>query len=151
MKNKEEKLIINDIRLLALDMINIAGSGHPGIVLDLAPTMYALLAYHLKFDLERKSWCNRDRLVMSCGHASALLYASLFYMLDDYSIDELKKFRQLNSNLTGHPEYNLNNRIECTTGPLGQGFATSIGMAIAEKYLEAVEEFQNESNIFLLL
>ena len=73
-----EKRIINDIRLLALDMINNAGSGHPGIALDLAPTMYTLLAYHLKFDLERKSWCNRDRLIVSSGHASALLYASLF-------------------------------------------------------------------------
>lgn len=137
MKNKEEKLAINDIRLLALDMINTAGSGHPGIALGLAPTLYTVLAYHLKFDLERKAWCNRDRLVMSCGHASALLYASLFYMLDDFSIDELKKFRQLDSRLTGHPEYDLNNRIECTTGPLGQGLATSVGMAIAEKYLEA--------------
>lgn len=130
-----EKRIINDIRLLALDMINKAGSGHPGIALDLAPTVYTLLAYHLKFDLERKSWCNRDRLVVSSGHASALLYASLFYCLDEYSIDELKKFRKIGSTTTGHPEYNLNNRIECTTGPLGQGFATSVGMAIAEKYL----------------
>ena len=132
-----EKRIINDIRLLALDMINNAGSGHPGIVLDLAPTMYTLLAYHLKFDLERKSWCNRDRLVVSSGHASALLYASLFYCLDDYSLEDLKNFRKIASPTTGHPEYNLNNRIECTTGPLGQGFATSIGMAIGEKYLAA--------------
>lgn len=132
-----EKRIINDIRLLALDMINNAGSGHPGIALDLAPTMYTLLAYHLKFDLERKSWCNRDRLVVSSGHASALLYASLFYCLDDYSLEDLKNFRKIASPTTGHPEYNLNNRIECTTGPLGQGFATSIGMAIGEKYLAA--------------
>lgn len=86
-----EKRIINDIRLLSLDMINTAGSGHPGIALDLAPTMYTLLAYHLKFDLERKAWCNRDRLVLSSGHASSLLYASLFYCLDDYSLEELKK------------------------------------------------------------
>lgn len=132
-----EKRIINDIRLLALDMINNAGSGHPGIALDLAPTMYTLLAYHLKFDLERKSWCNRDRLIVSSGHASALLYASLFYCLDDYSLEDLKNFRKIASPTTGHPEYNLNNRIECTTGLLGQGFATSIGMAIGEKYLAA--------------
>lgn len=131
-----EKKIINDIRLLALDMINTAGSGHPGIALDLAPTMYTLLAYHLKFDLERKSWCNRDRLVVSSGHASALLYASMFYCLDEYSLEELKNFRKIGSSCPGHPEYNLNRRVECTTGPLGQGFATSIGMAIAEKYLE---------------
>lgn len=131
-----EKKIINDIRLLALDMINAAGSGHPGIALDLAPTMYTLLAYHLKFDLERKSWCNRDRLVVSSGHASALLYASMFYCLDEYSLEELKNFRKIGSSCPGHPEYNLNRRVECTTGPLGQGFATSVGMAIAEKYLE---------------
>lgn len=132
-----EKKIINDIRLLALDMINTAGSGHPGIALDLAPTMYTLLAYHLKFDLERKAWCNRDRLVVSSGHASALMYASMFYCLDEYSLEELKTFRKIGSPCSGHPEYNLNRRIECTTGPLGQGFATSVGMAIAEKYLES--------------
>ena len=132
-----EKRIINDIRLLALDMINTAGSGHPGIALDFAPTMYTLLAYHLKFDMERKDWCNRDRLVMSCGHGSALLYASLFYMLDEYSIDDLKSFRKIASSTPGHPEYDLSHRIEMTTGALGQGFATSVGMAIGEKYLEA--------------
>lgn len=132
-----EKRIINDIRLLALDMINTAGSGHPGIALDFAPTMYTLLAYHLKFDMERKDWCNRDRLVMSCGHGSALLYASLFYMLDEYSIEDLKSFRKIASSTPGHPEYDLSHRIEMTTGALGQGFATSVGMAIGEKYLEA--------------
>lgn len=130
-----EKRIINDIRLLSLDMINNAGSGHPGIALDFAPTLYTLFAYHLKFDLKRKAWCNRDRLVMSAGHGSALLYTSLFYCLDEFSLEELKNFRKLSSSATGHPEYNLNNRIEVTTGPLGQGFATSVGMAIAEKYL----------------
>ena len=130
-----EKRIINDIRLLALDMINTSSSGHPGIALDFAPTLFTLLAYHLKFDLERKGWCNRDRLILSAGHGSALLYASLFYCLDDFNIEELKNFRKMASLTTGHPEYNLNNRIEVTTGPLGQGFATSVGMAIAEKYL----------------
>lgn len=132
-----EKRIINDIRLLSLDMINASGSGHPGIALDLAPTMYTLLAYHLKFDMERKDWCNRDRLVMSCGHGSSLLYASLFYMLDEYSIEELKSFRKIASTTPGHPEYDLNHRIEMTTGLLGEGFATSVGMAIGEKYLES--------------
>ena len=132
-----EKKIINDIRMLSLDMINTAGSGHPGIALDFAPTIYTLLAYHLKFDLERKAWCNRDRLVVSAGHASALLYASLFYCLDEFSIEELKKYRRISSSLGGHPEYNLNNRIEATTGLLGQGFATAVGLAIGEKYLES--------------
>lgn len=132
-----EKRIVNDIRLLSLDMINTAGSGHPGIALSAAPILYTLFAYHLKFDLERKSWCNRDRFIMSAGHGSALLYASLFYCLDEYSIEELKNFRKISYSTSGHPEYNLNNRIEVTTGFLGQGFATAVGMAIGEKYLEA--------------
>ncbi len=132
-----EKRIVNDLRMLSLDMINTAGSGHPGIALSSAPILYTLFAYHLKFDLERKAWCNRDRFVMSAGHGSAVLYASLFYCLDEYNIEELKNFRRISSSTTGHPEYNLNNRIEVTTGPLGQGFATAVGMAIGEKYLEA--------------
>lgn len=132
-----EKKIINEIRMLSLDMINTAGSGHPGIALDFAPTLYTLLAYHLKFDLERKAWCNRDRLVLSAGHGSALLYSALYYLLDEYSIEELKNFRHIGSNTPGHPEYDLNHRIEVTTGPLGEGFATSVGMAIGEKYLES--------------
>lgn len=132
-----EKKIINEIRMLSLDMINTSGSGHPGIALDFAPALYTLLTYHLKFDLERKSWCNRDRLVLSAGHGSALLYSSLYYLLDEYTIDDLKNYRKINSNTPGHPEYNLNNRIEVTSGPLGEGFATSVGMAIGEKYLES--------------
>lgn len=132
-----EKRIVNDIRLLALDMIHNAGSGHPGIALGAAPILYTLFAYHLKFDLERKAWCNRDRFVMSAGHGSALLYASLFYCLDEFSIEQLKNFRKIGTPTTGHPEYNLNNRIEVTSGLLGQGFATSVGLAIGEKYLEA--------------
>lgn len=132
-----EKRIVNDIRLLSLDMINTAGSGHPGIALSSAPILYTLFAYHLKFDLERRGWCNRDRFVMSAGHGSALLYATLFYLLGEYTIEDLKEYRKITSSLSGHPEYNLNNRIEVTTGPLGQGFATSVGMAIGEKYLEA--------------
>lgn len=132
-----EKRIVNDIRLLSLDMINTAGSGHPGIALSAAPILYTLFAYHLKFDLERKLWCNRDRFVMSAGHGSSVLYASLFYCLDEFSIEELKNFRKISYSTSGHPEYNLNNRIEVTTGPLGQGLATAVGMAIGEKYLEA--------------
>lgn len=132
-----EKKIINEIRMLSLDMIDNAKSGHPGIALDFAPTIYTLLAYHLKFDLERKAWCNRDRLVLSAGHGSALLYSALYYLLDEYTIDDLKNFRHIGSNTPGHPEYNLNNRIEVTAGPLGEGFATSVGMAIGEKYLES--------------
>lgn len=130
-----EKRMVNDIRLLALDMINNAGSGHPGIALGCAPILYTLFTYHLKFDLERKTWCNRDRFVMSAGHGSALLYATQFYCMDDFEIDELKSYRKIASPTSGHPEYDLNHRIEMTTGPLGQGLATAVGMAIGEKYL----------------
>lgn len=130
-----EKRMVNDIRLLALDMINNAGSGHPGIALGCAPVLYTLFTYHLKFDLERKNWCNRDRFVMSAGHGSALLYAAQFYCMDDFEIDELKSYRKIASPTSGHPEYDLNHRIEMTTGPLGQGLATAVGMAIGEKYL----------------
>lgn len=130
-----EKRMVNDIRLLALDMINNAGSGHPGIALGCAPVLYTLFTYHLKFDLERKTWCNRDRFVMSAGHGSALLYATQFYCMDDFEIDELKSYRKIASPTSGHPEYDLNHRIEMTTGPLGQGLATAVGMAIGEKYL----------------
>ena len=127
---------INDIRLLALDMIHEVGSGHPGIALDAAPILYTLFKNHMDFDLERKDWINRDRFVLSCGHASALLYATLFYLTDDYNLVDLKKFRTLNSMTPGHPEYDISHRIETTTGPLGQGIANAVGMAIASKQLQ---------------
>lgn len=147
MKKFDDKRAINDIRLLALDMINEAGSGHPGIALGAAPILYTLFKNHLQFDLERKDWINRDRFVLSAGHASSLLYATLFYLLDDYSIIDLHNFRKLDSATPGHPEYDLLHRIETTTGPLGQGIANAVGMAIAGKFLDA--NFSNKnSSIF---
>ena len=137
MSKLNEKRMINDIRLLALDMINNAGGGHAGIALSAAPTLYTLFANHLIYDLEKPNWINRDRFVMSAGHGSSLLYAILYTMTEDYTLDELKSFNRLNSATPGHPELNINRRIEMTTGSLGQGFATSVGMAIAEKHLEA--------------
>lgn len=136
MSKYNEKKMVDDIRLLALDMINNAGSGHPGIVLSAAPMLYTLFANHMVFDLNNPTWCNRDRFVLSAGHGSALLYATLYATTEDFTIEELKKFRKINSTTPGHPELNLSKRIEATTGALGQGFATSVGMAIAEKYLE---------------
>lgn len=127
--------MINDIRCLALDMIHEAGSGHPGIALGAAPILYTLYTYHLNFDLNKSDWCNRDRLVLSCGHASSLLYALLFCIDEGiYNLNDLKNFRNLFSATPGHPEYCLDKRIECTTGPLGQGFATAVGMAMAGQY-----------------
>jgi len=137
MSKLDEKKMIDDIRLLALDMIDNAGSGHPGITLSAAPMLYTLFADHLVYDLERPDWLNRDRFVMSAGHGSTLLYAILYAMTEDYTIDELKSFSHLNSTAPSHPELNISKRIEMTTGSLGQGFATAVGMGIAEKHLES--------------
>ncbi|MBQ2872520.1 MAG: transketolase [Bacilli bacterium] len=137
MAKYNEKRMVDEIRLLALDMIDNAKSGHPGIVLSAAPMIYTLFANHMVYDLKNPNWCNRDRFVLSAGHGSALLYATIYATTGDFSIEDLKKFRRINSSTPGHPELNVSKRIEATTGALGQGFATSVGMAIAEKYLES--------------
>ena len=137
MSKLNEKKMIDEIKLLALDMIDNAGSGHPGIVLSAAPIMYSLFAKHMVYDLEKPDWANRDRFVLSAGHASALLYATIYATTEDFTIDELKNFRKVNSTTPGHPELNISKRIEATTGSLGQGLATAVGMAIGERYLEA--------------
>ena len=134
MSKLKEKRLINDMRLLSLDMINEAGTGHPGIALDAAPIMYALFHDQMNFDLEHPEWFNRDRLVLSAGHGSSLLYAYLYATFGEYTLNDLKNFRSIYSKTPGHPEYNIQNRIECTTGPLGQGLATAVGMAIGQKY-----------------
>ncbi len=135
MSKLNDKIMINDIRSLAIDMINEAGSGHPGIALGAAPLLYAIYTYHLRYDLNKTDWCNRDRFILSCGHASSLLYA-IHHCIDEgnYNINDLKNFRSIYSHTPGHPEYNLNKKIECTTGPLGQGLATSVGIAMAGKF-----------------
>ncbi len=136
MSKLNEKKMIDEIRLLALDMIDDAGSGHPGIALSAAPTLYTLFANHMVYDLEKKDWPNRDRFILSAGHASALLYAVMYATTEDFTIEDLREFRHLNSQTPGHPELNIDKRIEATTGALGEGFATAVGMSIAEKMLE---------------
>lgn len=131
----EEKKIIDTIRCLGIDMINEAGSGHPGILLGAAPILYTLYAKHLKVNPADPKWYNRDRFVLSAGHGSALLYATLFMSGYDLSTNDLKNFRKLNSKTPGHPEYNVTPGVDMSTGPLGEGFASSVGMAIAEEYL----------------
>ena len=126
---------INTIRFLAVDMVQRANSGHPGAPLGMAPMAYVLWDRFLKHNPLDSSWVNRDRFVLSAGHASALLYALLHLTGYDLSLEEIKQFRQWGSKTPGHPEYRVVPGVETTTGPLGQGFANGIGMAIAEKWL----------------
>ena len=131
---------LNSLRTLSIDMISQANSGHPGICLGAAPIIYSIYANHLKINPVDPKWINRDRFVMSCGHGSALLYATLFMAGYDISIDDLVSFRRLGSKTPGHPEYGVTPGVEVSTGPLGQGFANAVGMAIAEKYLAGLFE-----------
>lgn len=126
---------ISNIKSLALDMINEAKSGHPGIVLSAAPIIYTLYKYHLNINPVNPTWYNRDRFIMSAGHGSALLYSLLFMCGYDLTIDDLKKFRTINSKTPGHPEYALDYGIETTTGVLGEGIATAVGIALGEKII----------------
>lgn len=128
---------INTIRFLGLDMINKANSGHPGIVLGAAGTVYELFTNFLIANPEKPDWFNRDRFFMAAGHGSALLYSILHLAGYDVSLDDLKDFRQLGSKTPGHPEFGHTKGVDSTTGPLGQGIAMAVGNAIAEAYLAA--------------
>lgn len=133
-----ENKAVNTLRMLSVDQIENANSGHPGLPLGAAPMAYALFKNHLVRDSKDLNWKNRDRFVLSAGHGSALLY-SLFYLFDyGLSLDDLKNFRQLDSKTPGHPEYGHTRGVEATTGPLGQGIAMAVGMAIAEEKLASL-------------
>lgn len=139
--------IINNIKVLGIDMIHEAKSGHPGIVLGAAPTIYTLFAKHLNINLNDPYWINRDRFVMSAGHGSALLYATLYMAGFDLTIDDLKKFRHIGSKTPGHPEFGVTPGVDVSTGPLGQGIATAVGLALGDKILEQ-KYFLNEKGRF---
>src|ERR1700742_4534375 len=152
---KLETLSVNTIRTLAMDAVQAANSGHPGTPMAMAPVAYLLWNEILRFDPEDPIWPNRDRFVLSMGHASMLLYSMLhlagvksvnpqYEVLGEPSVtlDDIKSFRQLDSKCPGHPEYRWTSGIETTTGPLGQGIATSVGMAIASKW--QAEHFNRE-------
>lgn len=132
-----EEKIVDQIRSLGIDMIAEAGSGHPGIVLGAAPIIYTLYANHLRIDPKNPDYYNRDRFIMSAGHGSALLYSTLYMAGFPLTLDDLKEFRKLDSKTPGHPEYKKTPGVEMTTGPLGQGFATAVGVAMAEANLRA--------------
>ena len=128
----------NAIRALAMDAVEKAKSGHPGMPMGMADAATVLFTRHLKFDAADPGWPDRDRFVLSAGHGSMLLYALLYLLgYEDMTIEEIARFRQLGSRTAGHPEYGAARGIETTTGPLGQGFANAIGMALAERMLEA--------------
>ena len=149
-RSRIELTSINTIRTLAMDAVQAANSGHPGTPMAMAPVAYCLWQQFLRFDPQDPAWPNRDRFVLSIGHASMLLYALLHLtevraVSKDYEtlgepsvpLDALKAFRQLDSRCPGHPEYRWTSGVESTTGPLGQGVATSVGMAIARQWLAA--------------
>ena len=136
MNQKElDDLSINTLRFLSIDQVEMARSGHPGLPMGAAPMAYTLWTRFLRFNPKNPEWSNRDRFVLSAGHGSALLYSLLHLCGYDLSLEDLKRFRQWGSQTPGHPEYGLTPGVEATTGPLGQGFANAVGMAIAESAL----------------
>ncbi|MDO0984545.1 transketolase [Staphylococcus hominis] len=134
MFNEKDQLAIDTIRALSIDAIEEANSGHPGLPMGAAPMAYTLWTRHLNFNPQSKDYFNRDRFILSAGHGSALLY-SLLHVSGSLELEELKQFRQWGSKTPGHPEFRHTDGVEVTTGPLGQGFAMSVGMALAEAHL----------------
>ncbi len=137
-KSTLDNLCVNTIRTLAMDAVQAANSGHPGAPMGMAPAAYVLWTRVLKHNPKNPDWPDRDRFVLSAGHASALLYSLLYLCGYKISLKDIKNFRQWGSKTPGHPEYGLTPGVETTTGPLGQGFSNAVGMAMAERHLAAV-------------
>ncbi|MEO6228502.1 MAG: transketolase [Ferruginibacter sp.] len=135
--NNIEELGINTARLLSIDGVQKATSGHPGLPLGAAPMAHVLWAHHMHYSSANPNWPNRDRFILSAGHGCMLQYSYLYLTGYDVTLDDLKNFRQLHSKTPGHPEYGLTDGIEVSTGPLGQGFANGVGFAIAQQYMAA--------------
>ena len=130
-----DNLCINTIRFLSVDAVEKANSGHPGLPMGAAPMAYVLWTRFLRHNPANPHWFNRDRFVLSAGHGSMLLYSLLHLTGYDLPLEQIKQFRQWGSKCPGHPERGMTPGVETTTGPLGQGFANGVGMAIAEDYL----------------
>ena len=128
----------NALRVLAMDGVQKANSGHPGMPMGMADVAYTLWTRHLNHNPSNPTWPNRDRFILSAGHGSMLLYSLLYLTGYPLSLDDLKQFRQWESKTPGHPEYDPEMGVETTTGPLGQGFSTGVGMAVAQKHMAAV-------------
>jgi transketolase len=140
-----DQLCINSIRVLAMDAVQKANSGHPGMPMGMAPTAYLLFTRFMRHNPRNPKWYGRDRFVLSAGHGSMLLYASLYLSGYDLTLDDIKQFRQVGSRTPGHPENYLTPGVETTTGPLGQGFGNGVGMAIAAKHVAARFERGNSA------
>ena len=130
-----DRLSVDAIKVLSMDAVQAANSGHPGTPMALAPVGYLLWTKHLKHSPTNPEWTNRDRFVLSVGHASMLIYSLLYLTGYELSLEDLKKFRQWGSKTPGHPEVHHTPGVETTTGPLGQGVSNSVGMAVAERWL----------------
>src|SRR5512136_1409201 len=130
-----DELCVNTTRFLAIDAVERANSGHPGTPMGAAPLAYVLWDRFLRHNPHDPKWPDRDRFVLSCGHASMLLYSLLHLTGYDLTLDDIKSFRQWGSRTPGHPEYRITPGVEATTGPLGQGLGNAVGMAIAEQRL----------------
>ena len=129
-----EQRAVDTIRLLAADAVQEANSGHPGMPMGMAQVAYTLWTRYMQFSPTNPGWINRDRFILSAGHGSMLLYALLHLHGYDLALDDLRNFRQWGSKTPGHPEHGHTAGVETTTGPLGQGFANGVGMAIAERW-----------------
>src|SRR5258706_5860357 len=134
-KESIQQLCIDTVRVLAADAVQKANSGHPGTPMGLAPLGHVLWSGTMNYNPQNPAWANRDRFILSAGHACMLQYSFLYLTGYDLTLSDIKKFRQLHSKTPGHPEYGLTEGIEATTGPLGQGFANGVGMGIARQWL----------------
>lgn len=143
-----DEKIISNIKSLGIDMIDKAGSGHPGIVLGAAPIIYTIYAKHMNVNTKDPNWICRDRFVMSAGHGSALLYATLFMAGYDISKEDLMNFRRIGYKTPGHPEVGVTPGVDMSTGPLGQGIASAVGLALGEKILSSKFSLPEESKMF---